>query len=60
MLHARLMAHIANVNSKRKRTPKDFLPQWGGRRAEQSWQEQLQVVTQLNATLGGTDRRGGR
>lgn len=57
-LHARMCAIIANVNrGKRGRqyTPKDFMPYWG-ERPEQTWQEQLAAIKQINAALGGTSR----
>lgn len=60
-IHAGIIAAtIANANrgKKGKRSrPEDFMPQWGGKR-QQTPEEQLRIVEQLNAALGGRDLRG--
>lgn len=51
-------ATIANAMSSKKGrrfTPKDFIPEWD--RRPQTWQEQLELVKQLNKAFGGV-RRG--
>jgi len=57
-LVAMLASVVANANRAkgRKAKPKDFLPQWD-RRREQSWQEQLAAVKQINKALHGTTKR---
>lgn len=57
-LVAMLASVVANANRAkgRKARPKDYLPQWD-RRREQSWQEQLAAVKQINKALHGTTKR---
>ncbi|MBX7237669.1 MAG: DUF4035 domain-containing protein [Caldilineales bacterium] len=58
-LHAGIVAStIANVNRERNRepySPLDFMPFQP--RPQQSWQDQLALVEQLNILFGGSDTR---
>ncbi|MBA9002007.1 hypothetical protein HNR21_000889 [Actinomadura cellulosilytica] len=55
-------ATVANANrgkGGRRAVPRDFIPKWD-RKPQQSWQEQLAIVTVLNKVFGGVDLRGER
>lgn len=58
LLFAMLMATVANAAPRRKgkspATPKQFLPRWDQNRPQQTPEEQLALVYQLNAAFGGT------
>lgn len=62
-LHAALMAMVmANIwrNPKKRRRTfglRDFLLRFRVSDSEQDWQDQLEIVTQLNAVFGGMDLR---
>lgn len=53
---------IANANRDPKRRrkpykPEDFMPKFAKDRPRQTWQEQLAIVSAMNAALGGKDLR---
>lgn len=54
VLHGVLAAVVHNSASRRKRKPKDFIPQWAGR-PRQTWQDMLAAVRTANTALGGRD-----
>jgi hypothetical protein len=61
VLHGILTATVANtVRGKNRRAarPRDFIPQWAGKLA-QDWTEMLAAVRQANRQLGGDDRTEG-
>lgn len=58
-IHAALIAQtVANTNRGKGRPRKlsDFLLKWD--QPQQTWQDQLALVHQINRTLGGEDQRG--
>lgn len=59
-LHAITATTIANANRGKGKAPvkvSAFMPKWD--RGRQSWQEQLAIVRQLNAAMGGADHTRG-
>jgi hypothetical protein len=61
VLHGILTATVANTvrgKNRRPARPRDFIPQWAGKLA-QDWTEMLAAVRQANRQLGGTDQTEG-
>lgn len=52
LLSGIVAATVASAMSSRRFTPQDFLPTWD-RPVQQTWQEQLAIVTAINSTCGG-------
>lgn len=50
-----VMANLWTKKGAKKYKPADFMPRF--RQRQQSWQEQLRMVEQLNAKFGGRDLR---